>query len=156
MLERLSEPLGQRDRAPVIIPADPVLQRRVVWLLVLLVPLLTWGMYALVQHFQTLGQSDDPQALGQLWGWFTALAVILSVFNLALVSWFVWLAQRIHQTGQFPLPGQRVLRATPLHTGPRARQLVWWLRGLAILLLLPQPYLYSLCWQGFQWARRLL
>lgn len=156
MPEHRSEPLAKRDPAPVIIPSDPVLQRWVVWLLLLLVPLLAWGVHALGQHFHRLGQSDDPRALGQLGGWFAALALALMLFSLALAGWCWWLARRIQQTGQFPLPGQRVLRATPLRTGPRAQRLVGWLRGLAVLLLLLQPYLYFLCWRGYQLASPLL
>ena len=62
----------------------------------------------------------------------------------SFAGWLLWLARRIFHEDQFPLPGQRVLRPTPLRTGAQARRLAWAAIMAALFLLVLSPLmLYS-------------
>jgi len=58
------------------------------------------------------------------WIFNTLLALAYPAF-LVMGVYLLWLAFRIHKTGQWPPAGTRVAHRTPLHRGKRARRYFW-------------------------------
>lgn len=122
-----------------MVPADPAARRRAVWLIGSAALL---GAPALAILLATLREEPSAATIRR-WLWTTV--AFASGGALAAGAYLAWLARRVHQAGQFPLPGQRVVRDTPLHEERAARQLAWlgwalaaalWAAGLALPVLL--------------------
>jgi hypothetical protein len=124
---------------PVMIQPDKTLRRRVAWVMVIAALVAGWAVIVVDDHLKTLTvASDDPKVIyDQLRILVNGFLLGTSAVTLVLVAWLGWSARRIFKADQFPLPGQRVLRPTPLRTGAAARRLAWILlltgTGLVIL-----------------------
>ncbi|MCP5419963.1 MAG: hypothetical protein H6970_07435 [Gammaproteobacteria bacterium] len=127
---RLNSTVGK-----IVIRPNARLRRRVLWGLVAALLLGFLTIYGVNDYAWSLVHSDDPldhQKLIRLAHWII-FAMPVGVF--ALVGWLLWLARRIFETGQFPLPGQKVIRPTVLRTGGAARRMAWSLIVISIALL---------------------
>jgi hypothetical protein len=119
----------------IIIRPDKALRRRVLLGLAAAVAVGLPAVYGVNHYAWALLQSTDPedhQKLLQLARWIV-FSMPVAVF--ALVGWLVWLARRIFETNQYPLPGQKVIRPTPLRTGVAARRMAWGLIVVSIFFL---------------------
>lgn len=120
---------------------DPVQRRRyllgMLLLLLLVAPLGVWGAHSISGYIQSLADSDDPQDVGRFMEIARWILVGGPLGLLGFSAWLFWLARRIFQAGRFPLPGQLVLRPTPLRTGVQARRFAWGAicMGLVVMLL---------------------
>ncbi len=122
-----------------IIPADTHARRRVV--LVALLALVVGGLLlALVMSQIRSGlqaaDSGNAKASGRVFGLLTGIAVVGTLAFVGVGGWLWWLARRIRRTDQYPPPGMKVLRATPLVTGPLAWTVATKLKIAAVLSIL--------------------
>jgi hypothetical protein len=122
-----------------IVAANPVARRRAAWILV---TALVLGLPTVAFLSATLRQVTS-EAVMRRWLW--AAVALTSGGALAAGSYLAWLAHRIQQAGQFPLPGQVVIRDTPVRQGRAAAHLSWlawacaaamWAAGIAIPVLI--------------------
>lgn len=133
--------------ARIIIEPDPRFRRRA-WLLIIVLGLIAvWVTFRFDAFTRLSLQSADPierqRGLWLVQGFFWSLPVLA----LLLAGWLLWQARRVFQASQFPLPGQRVLQATPLYTGRQARRRAWLLLTMGIMVLLTAPALFYLGWK---------
>jgi hypothetical protein len=124
--------MSARDRA-VVLKADPAYRRRVLIVYATCVPLALalfillrqWGLPSLVEHLRRSG--DDGLRL------FKMLGVASMAIPLGACVYLFRLGRRIHSSEQVPLPGTRVIRDTPVVSGPAARRLGTTIVGLSIV-----------------------
>lgn len=62
------------------------------------------------------------------------IAIALAAPLLLLAAWLTWLGGRVQAAGRFPLPGQRVIRDTPILEGRDAQARGQLLRVIAAML----------------------
>ncbi len=133
---------------------DPVRRRRyllgMVLLFVLVAPLGVWGAHGLSGYIQSLAESDDSQDLGQFMTIARWILIGGPLSLLIFASWLFWLARRIFQVGRFPLPGQLVLRPTPLRTGTQAHRFAWGAISMGFVVTLLALTGSYLGWQVMQ------
>ena len=108
-----------------VIPADPVLRRRAVSLLLAGTVI---GMLALTIVSAHLRQVSSVAIL-QRWLW--GAVALASGGGIAFGAYLVWLARQVLLAGQFPPPGRRVIRETRVRRGRAARQIAWLAMGTA-------------------------
>jgi hypothetical protein len=122
-----------------MVRADPALRQLVVWLVLGATVLGTLGLAAASAY---LRQVTSPATMRWwLWG---ALG-FASGGGLAFGCYLARMGFHVPRAGQFPVPGQRVVRDTPVRQGRSARQIAWlavsaavvmWVASLALPLLL--------------------
>jgi len=134
----------------IIIQSDPRFRRRALLLILLLGSIACWALFRFDAFTRLSLQSADPmerqRGLRLVQGFFWSLPVLA----LLLAGWLLWQARCVFHAGQFPLPGQRVLQATPLYTGHQARRRAWLLTIVGVIALLTVPPLIYLSWQWSQ------
>ncbi|MEE4378819.1 MAG: hypothetical protein V2J55_15110 [Candidatus Competibacteraceae bacterium] len=118
-----------------LIRADKKLRRQVLWGFLVVGALLLWLVYSLNIHAWTLLNSPDPRDQQRLLSLIRWIFYTMPVFVFGFVGWLLWLARRILETNQYPLPGQRVIRPTLLRTGTQARRMGFGLIAISIALL---------------------
>lgn len=138
---------------PVIIQPDLVLRRRFLWGLGIATLVGAWGIYQMHVYVQGInpGSPEDYQRLLRL---LTGLLWSLPVVEFSLAGWLLWQARGIFRTGQYPLPGHRVISPTPLRTGSQARRAAWVRLVVGVMLLLTIPltiYLFMRMLALFAW-----
>jgi hypothetical protein len=123
----------------IIVPPDRALRRRVLLGIALFAAVGLWGMLRLEDHLDQVLAAGEENALERLLHTLQLLLYALAGGLVGFAGWLLWLSRRVLRAGQFPLPGQRVIRPTPLRTGSRARRLAWGmvLSGLLLLALVP-------------------
>ncbi|NJN46166.1 MAG: hypothetical protein HC808_06455 [Candidatus Competibacteraceae bacterium] len=119
----------------IIIPADKKLRRQVLGGFVITAVLALWLVYSLNIHAWTLLNSSDPRDHQRLLTLIRWIFYTMPVFVFGFVGWLLWLARRILEANQYPLPGQRVIRPTLLRTGTQARRMGFGLIAISIALL---------------------
>jgi hypothetical protein len=97
--------------------------------------LLVYLQYAL-QQLAILSRSDPDLAMARVLMAVRLLAAALMVSVPALGAYLFRQGRRIRRAGQYPLPGVRVVRATPVVTGPGALVRGRLLQVLAVVLAL--------------------
>jgi hypothetical protein len=114
-----SSPSDQTER----IPADHQLRRRSILLVVLAVvvgAVLLWVLHIRLERIQQTAEQDLVAAadgalrLVQICAWCGGLGFV------GIGLWFGRLGWQIHASGQYPPPGMKVIKDTPLRTGPSA------------------------------------
>ena len=121
-----------------------------VLLFVLVAPLGIWAATHLNEYIQSLVNSDDPQDLAQFMTLARWILIGGPLSLLVFAAWLFWLARQIFQTAQFPLPGQLVLKPTPLRTGVQARRFAWGAICMGVLVMLLALTGSYLGWQVLQ------
>jgi len=115
---------------PVVLKADPAYRRRALMVYALGVPLALalfvlfrhWGLPMVVEHLRRSG--DDALRL------FKVIGIVSMAVPLGACLYLFRLGRRILISEQVPLPGTKVIRDTPVVSGPAARRL-----GTAIVVL---------------------
>ena len=100
----------------------------------------------------------DPleAAIERLERWTTVLGWIGGLSFVGIGLWMFALGWRINRAGQYPPPGMKVIRDTPIRTGPQARTMAnvlqlaafvlitagvvatWWLHQVALRIFAPR------------------
>ena len=114
------------------VTADPRLRRDLILVVVLLALLGVVYFVYLSAEIDSLRAAEEPDPSGllrQLYWMGVGLVAAVAAFFIYLVI----VAARVFSSGQFPPPGARVLRDTPIWRGARARLLA--LAGVALGLL---------------------
>ncbi|THB71060.1 MAG: hypothetical protein D6E12_01915 [Desulfovibrio sp.] len=128
---------------PKVIPADPVLRKRVLIILMIL-SVLAGALLCLVlqrlQAIESLLNQDLALALAQLDFLLLALGIFVACSSLLATFYFLRLGLHILQAGQFPPPGMKVVRDTVVRSGGYARALGVASITLAALLLLTNVF----------------
>ena len=114
--------MGAGDR-PLVLKADPAYRRRALLVYALGVPLAFalfvllrhWGLPMLVDHLRRAG--NDSLRL------FKVIGIVSMAIPLGACVYLFRLGRRIQLTEQVPLPGTKVIRDTPVVSGPPARRL---------------------------------
>jgi hypothetical protein len=120
-------------------PADPVARRQMLVVLLLAVVLggaMLAAMPMLGDAMQSwlLAEGADPIERGALL--LRGLSLALALAALAPAVYCYVIAARIDAAGEFPLPGAKLVRDTPVLRGDAARSRAWMLRAIAIALAL--------------------
>ncbi len=133
---------GKTVAKPVIIQPDPAFVRRVQAIMLGLLLLLGLTGYGLDGYLRNLAASPEAVDRERLLSVSTLAFWIILLTGTLMAGWMLWLARAILRAGRFPLEGQRVLRPTPLRTGPPARHMAWGLAvgGTVLLLLMPAMF----------------
>ncbi len=104
-------------------PADPAARRRAVWLLVIAAVPGALLIMIFERHGAALFEwliSDPARAQARLRLTFLLSGAVFALPLLMLAAYLRSLARRVRKTGRFPLPGQSVLRDTPVLEGDPA------------------------------------
>ena len=141
---------------PEIIPADTRLRARAI---VLAVALTVVGIIAMVllkvqlRGIEELAEDDLPAAFEKALRLTTAIAWIAGLSFVGMGLWLWRLGRRINRADRFPPPGAKVIKDTPVRTGPAARRVadlaqlaafscivvgtvgMWYFYGLAVTML---------------------
>ena len=115
-----------------IIRADAKHRRRILLILAVCVPaglLLLWLIQSRCNAIEALAEEDLPAAIESTLELVTIVAWIGGVGFVAISVWFWRMARAVRRAGQFPLPGAKVIKDTPIRRGRRAK---WF--GDALLL----------------------
>lgn len=122
-----------------IVPADKKHRARVLWWggLVLLggaaaLVILDWQ----IDSIFALADRDVEAAIGKARWLASLLAWVCGLSLVGVAAWFVWLGWKTHLWVQYPPPGVKVVRDTPLRTGRKARRLANLLLAIGVLLAL--------------------
>ena len=135
---------------PMILEADPAYRRKMVLALIVLAVL---GGAALIltksvlDGIEALAAVDPDAAIQKIKGLIVGIIAVNAVLSSVFGLWFVLLAVRVFRSGQFPPPGMKVVRDTPIRTGKKAKVAGAALSGAAVLVLstnLIVIYLYIL------------
>lgn len=102
-----------------VVRADPALRRRA---LILALVIAVAGGAWVAGTASRLEADHSTEALQQ---WLLATIGVAVAVALAGGIPLLLLARQILKTGQFPPPGRRVLRDTPLRRGPAAMRMAW-------------------------------
>jgi len=102
-----------------MIPADPALRRRALWLFLALTVLGTLALLAVSAHLREV----TSRAVMQRWLW--GVVGMASGGGVVFGFYLIQLARRVLHSGQYPVPGQRVIRDTPVRRGQAAKQIAW-------------------------------
>jgi len=123
----------------VIIPPDPAFIRRFQGIMLGVLLLAGLAGYGLDGYLRGLAASPEAADRERLLTAFTLAVWIMPLTGALMAGWMLWHARAILRAGRFPLEGQRVLRPTPLLTGPPARRMGYGLAvcGGVLLLLMP-------------------
>jgi hypothetical protein len=122
-----------------VIRADPGLRRRALWLLLGLTLLGAVALLVLSAHLRAV---SSPQVMRR---WLWATVALASGGGVACGFYLLHMARHVLRAGQVPVPGQRVIRDTPVRRGRAAKQFAWvalasagamWTISLALPLLL--------------------
>jgi hypothetical protein len=123
-----------------MVRADPGLRRLAAWLVLGATVLGTLGLAAASTY---LRQVTSPATMRWwLWG---ALG-LASGGGLAFGCYLARMGYHVLRVGQFPVPGQRVVRDTPVRQGRSARQIAWLAVGAAVLMWVVSLALPLLLW----------
>ena len=137
------------DRIAPILKADPAMRRRTLAWLVLLVVTLGLTLFAVIRwiaRVQALSAVDAKTAAHDLM-WLTwCVAAIASLMALGMAAVLVRLSIEVRRAGQYPLPGARVLRDTPIRTGERAQRMAAVSLVLAVLLAMAAVAIVATAW----------
>jgi len=127
-----------------IVPADPRMRRGVAIAVAVVIAVglvLFAELQSELDRIASLAQRDPEAATARGIRLVTILALVAGLSLLGVGGWFWQLARRIRRTDQYPPPGMRLLRDTPLLAGTRAWTVatkakviavLTWLLGLAI------------------------
>jgi hypothetical protein len=121
----MSQATGRTRAFPDVVPADPALRRRALFVAVgAIVPggFLAWKL----ERWLLASAPGDPGAARMALWLATGVA---SALTFAAAVYVAWIALRILRARRFPPPGMRVMRDTPVRIGGAARVLGW--AGLA-------------------------
>jgi hypothetical protein len=124
-----------------MVPADPSLRRRAVWLLVAVAVLGAWAITVMS------AQLREVRSLATMERWLWSAVGLASGGSVVFGVCLARLAQRVFRTGQYPPPGQRVIRDTPVRRDRAARQLAWLAIGGAGILWAISAGLPLLVWR---------
>ena len=94
--------------ADQVVRGDPALRRRAIWLLLSAAVL---GAFALTV---VSAQLREVSAAATMQRWLWSAVGLASGGSLVFGGYLARLAQRVFRTGQYPPPGQRVIRDTPV------------------------------------------
>jgi hypothetical protein len=108
-----------------MVPADPTLRRRAIWLLLAAAAVGGFVLTAVSARLREVNSLATMQRW--LWGAVGLTSGGAVVFGLYLAS----LARRVFRSGQYPPPAQRVIRDTAVRRGRAARQVAWLILGAA-------------------------
>jgi hypothetical protein len=109
-----------------VISADNTLRRRVLFWsgLVFVAGLVLLAVVARVLHVPDDPTKQDLQSAASRAIWLARVfAWLVGVSFVAIGAWFLRLGRSIRRSGQFPPPGMRVIRDTPVRAGAHARAL---------------------------------
>jgi len=125
-----------------ILPADPK-ARRMAIALALGVGVLGAAAVWAVRHYQRqileLAEVDRAAAVAKAIQLTDLFAWVVGLSLMGIGLWAAWLGRRIHKAQQFPPPGMRVIRDTPVRTGPTARRIGLMGMGLGLAIGLMGP-----------------
>ncbi len=124
---------------PNLCRADPKTRRRTA-LLLIVTGLVGGGLlYLLNQHLRnilTLAEMDPEAALGQARQLVMGIACAGTAGFLGAALWFWRLARHIRRSDQYPPPGTKALRDTPVATGAHAWTIATKFNVVAVLTAL--------------------
>jgi len=121
---------------PAVLKADPAYRRRALLVYALGLPLALalfmllrqWGLPMLVEHLRRAG--DDGLRL------FKVIGIVSMAIPLGACVYLFRLGRRIQLIEQVPLPGMKVIRDTPVVSGPAARRLGTTMVALSVVAAL--------------------
>ena len=123
-----------------ILKADPAARRRAILLAAVLVvagAVLAGFLQSFNDRLGVLAESDPQRALERGSDLLLALTAAFMVMTLALAIWLYRLGRNIERSGRFPPAGARVVRDTPVMSGPKAvakgRLTRWLAIGLGVV-----------------------
>jgi hypothetical protein len=117
--------------------ADPVARRHAVWSLVIgaiVGALLIVGFERYRLPLQDWVLSEPEEVAPRLKLLLFLCAGLLSAPLLSFAAYLWWLGSRVLRAHQYPPPGQRVIRDTPMLHGPAAVSRGWGFKILAVCL----------------------
>jgi hypothetical protein len=132
-----------RERPPTdpilgIIPADPSLRRvaLVAWLLLGAIgATAVWYVSSVVDDARALAQYDARGAFLEIQRIAIPMIIGTTLVGVGAAAYFLLTAVRVMRSGRFPPPGARVVRATPIRSGPAAQRLGVVLTVIALIIL---------------------
>jgi MFS family permease len=120
--------------------ADPAARRKAIFLAMLLIAAgaaLAGFLQSFTGKLGLLAETDPQRALEQGSLLLLALSAALVGVTLALAAWLYRQGSRIERAGRYPPPGARVIRDTPVVSGPgaaaRGRLARWLAIGLGVV-----------------------
>jgi len=141
---------------PHIIPADRRLRTQVIVALPLVAAfglILLWLLHCQVEEIKELADRDLEAAVGRAIGLIGVVSWGSGLGFVGIGLWFGWLGWRIHRCDQFPPPGMRVIKDTPVRTGRKARMIAKLALVSAAIFALGGP---AGAWYFYRQAVRLL
>lgn len=133
----------KRDRQPQadqpFVPADPRMRAITLSVSVAIVVVgagLLWWLKGYEKTLMELAEVDRPAAVAKVLLLTDAVAVAGEIGLLAAGLWCAALARRVARSEQFPPPGMKVIRNTPLRTGKKAKTMAMVAGLLAAVLIL--------------------
>ena len=119
-----------------VLRADPRLRRTTLAIVGVAAVLAVLGVFCFQQWLTSIGEQPGTDLLILRLRRMIALALTGSAICLALLAWYsAHKGTRAVQVRQWPLPGARVLRDTPIRRGPVAERIGRWLQVGALVLL---------------------
>lgn len=127
---------------PSIQPADPAARRRLLQLILVIIAVGVAGHAALDTWLEGLREMDPAEAAPRLAATLLWSVGILSALLVGLAAYLWRQGGQIRAAGRFPLPGQKVVRDTPVVEGAAARHRGLILQGLGGALLVAAVVLW--------------
>ncbi len=110
---------------PQFIPADRRLRAAVLAVALVLIAAGAVGLSMIraeLRAIDSLGEEDLPAAVARLRRVVAVVAWLGAIGFVGASAWFFRLGWRINRSGQYPPPGARVIRETPVRVGGAARR----------------------------------
>jgi ABC-type anion transport system duplicated permease subunit len=139
---------GAGEIAPIL-KADPAMRRRTLAWIVVLVVALGLTLFAVtrwIARVQAISAVDAKTAAHDL-VWLTwCVAAVAALMALGMAAVLSRLSIKVRRAAQYPLPGARVLRDTPIRTGERAQRMAAVSVVLAVLLAIAAVAIVATAW----------
>ena len=120
-----------------VIPADPWLRRvaLVAWIAIGVVGALgVWYVTSVIERAEALATHDARGAFLEVQRVTIPMMIGFALAGVGVGVYLLLTAVRVVRSGRFPPPGARVLRPTPIRSGPAAQRLGILLVILAVLI----------------------
>jgi len=150
-----------RNGEPEILPADKTHRNWIVAVALLgaiLVLLLVVVLDEQIEEIKRQAGEDPRKAVETILRLIAVTACVSGAGLVGMALWFWRLGRRVRLTGRFPPPGMKVIRDTPVRTGPRARNVANVARLTALLCALAGTvgmwYLHQLAVAALRLAAR--
>ena len=132
--------------------ADPVARRRLV--LIVACEVVLGALLILALEYSRTIVRDPAELARRLWLVFSLLAVLLVASPIAFAVYLWSVGTRILRAGEFPPPGVRVIRDTPILSGAAAVARGRGFKALAAALAVAAAILGIFLWRVASWLGR--